>query len=558
MTATSESVKGALLRQSGIVLATIAVIGVGAWGTALQILPKDFQATAKLKVAKTEQASGAALALQSEDLSRTVIEELQMAGDPELSIPDAPDGKFLSLSLGPTSEVTQAVIEHFRQRVAVTVNGTDVLLSYRSGNSDQAVRVVNELAETYVDSTAAPAPSQGGEDLGARIRELQSDISLTEQKITALKTQPSNDDLQTQQAALLAEQTELAKRYGPKHPKMIALQGKLQDLNLMLRQPSYAKDIEELQQGLYMKRRELDELLTTLSSRAQQRVVDPAAPKIVSLAMPPLQAQRQVPGLLYGAVLLSGLLIGLFLAWIYECLNRGFKSPQHIEGVTGLPTGEPIPFTEDMHAGSILQKPTSPTAESVRTLRATLRLLSEKEGRPLKVLAVTSSHDSEKRALLSIYLARLASRGGEKVLLVDGDLRNPQIHALLHKSNTPSLVDYLTGQNHLEQIVWKQDPSGMHVILASAMPNTALDLIGSEKMKKLMGYLRQGYDLVIVCTPPCLPSADASLLANESDYLLYVIEAHETAREDVAKGLKIFSGFGFSSIAPVLTRTKKG
>jgi len=91
------------------------------------------------------------------------------------------------------------------------------------------------------------------------------------------------------------------------------------------------------------------------------------------------------------------------------------------------------------------------------------------------------------------------------------------------------------------------------VVFASAVPNTAPDLIGSAKMTKLMGYLRQGYDLVVVCAPGCLTSADASLLANESDHTLFLADMRLTDRSDLARALRLFSGFGYTSLTPVLT-----
>ena len=279
-------------------------------------------------------------------------------------------------------------------------------------------------------------------------------------------------------------------------------------------------------------------------------------PEIVAEASVPSQAQRTTPAWVYAAAPFLGLMLGLLLAGINEQLDRGFKNLRDLEAMTGLKVAGPVPLSKDSKAALVLQKPAGITAESVRSVRAALKLIGEKEGRQIKVLTVTSSQEEEARTLLGLWLGRLAARSGEKVLIIDANLRQPSLHTQLDRSNTPSLVDYLTGQNYIEQVIWKQDSSGAHMIFGSEVPNTALDLIGSEKMKKLSGYLRQSYDLVVMIAPSCLATADAALLANESDQTLYVVTAKTTERSKLAKGLKLFEGFGYSSLSLVMTDPK--
>jgi len=304
-------------------------------------------------------------------------------------------------------------------------------------------------------------------------------------------------------------------------------------------------------------RKALDDLAAVLKSRILQEQAQGSEPaKIVSLAPVPVEPLHLIPSWAYGIVPLFGLLLGLLLAGINETLDRGFRSLQQIETQTGLTPAGLIPIAKTAAANFVLQKPASLSAEAVRTLRANLKLLGEKQGRQLKVIALTGVEETREKTLLAIWLARLAARGGEKVLLIDADLRQPLIHELVGHSNSPSLVDYLAGQTYLEQIIWKKETSGAHIIFGSPIPNTALDLIGSEKMKKLMSYLREGYDLVVINTPACLKSADAALLANEADFTLLAIEARTTDRTAVYKSLKLFDGFGYRALAPLLIEPK--
>ena len=139
------------------------------------------------------------------------------------------------------------------------------------------------------------------------------------------------------------------------------------------------------------------------------------------------------------------------------------------------------------------------------------------------------------------------------MLLIDGDLRRPSVHHGLPGRMSKTIVDYLTSQAKLEDVIMKDNATGMHKIYARSVPNSALDLIGSEKMKNLMETLRKVYDLIIIDTPACHAVSDANVLALLSDYTLYCVHWNKTTREAVATGLRQFTSIGHHEIAFVLT-----
>ena len=118
-------------------------------------------------------------------------------------------------------------------------------------------------------------------------------------------------------------------------------------------------------------------------------------------------------------------------------------------------------------ADHILNKPSSAVAESIRTLRMVLNLRagSNIEERP-KVVTITSSLPAEGKTTLSSWLGRAAAKSGEKVIIIECDLRRPNLHRIMRKSNDKALVDYLTGDVALDKVINKDDPSGAHVIYA--------------------------------------------------------------------------------------------
>ncbi len=496
-----DSLGAALARQKWI-LAGCVGLSLGLAHVATLFTPPQYRAEARVMV---DQAAHTLPALNSEvEIIKSpafivpVVEGLGLQNDPEFTGDSiANTGGFLSLSVGQKKDISPRVIESFQERLTVrAIAGSFVMsVSFVSIDPEKAARIATSLAQAYIESSSSSSPASQA-DTGA----LQD---------------------------ALARRDELARRYGPRHPRMIAIES------------------------------EISRLRDVASAGSSAR---PAMPRegarLVSEAFVPQTPLRMAPSWVYALAPFAGLMMGLLLAGLNEKLDRGVKTSRDLEAMTGLPVAGPVPLAKDSKAALVLQKPASATAEAVRGLRASIRLLGERQARPIKMVTVTSSDEADQRALLGLWLGRLAARSGEKVLVVDANLRQPQLHALLGRSNTPSLVDYLTGQNYLEQVIWKQDASGAHMMFASSVPNTALDLVGSDKMKKLCGYLRQGYDLVVIIAPACLVSADAAVLANESDQAVYMVTAKSTDRAHLAKGLKLFEGFGYQSLSLVMTDPK--
>lgn len=557
MDAAQDNLGTALLRQKWIVLGTVLVTVIASYSLTY-FLPPLYEAEARLMVAPTrytpQAVASEAEIVRSSGLAMIVLTDLGLLNDPEWFAPSGQPSvsRFLSLNGARSNEpVVQSVNQSFLDSLNVQpITGSYVLsLRFKSRSPEKAARIANAFAKAYLDLPVKATPEEEAE--AQKAMALHNRIAASEDQLKSLTQARLSPPAEREE--LLRERDELAKRYGPLHPRMIDINGKLAKLDAQSTSPASA--IMALKNQLAQQREELAALATR-----QKADFEKTRGKMVSPAATPTRAERELPDWLLGSIPGLGLLLGLFLALLNDRYDRGFRTDHALEEETGFSTLGTIPVPlkpEAKTAAHVLQKPSSTEAEAVRALRTGLRLTGEKEGRPLKVITVTSSQQDDPRTLLAVWLARLAARSGEKVLLLDADLRQPQAHVYLGHSNTPSLVDYLTGHNHLEQIIWKQDSSGMHVIFGSPVPNTALDLVSSEKMRKMMGYLRQGYDFIVVCAPPCLTSADAALLANESDQALYLVTARTTYRSTVRKGLKLFADFGYKAVSLALLTPKK-
>ena len=250
-------------------------------------------------------------------------------------------------------------------------------------------------------------------------------------------------------------------------------------------------------------------------------------------------------------------ILAILLAIFIEKNRNTFLSGRQLEESLDLPCQALIPRIKPEKGKSIasyvVNNPTSPLSEAVRSLRLILKLRAEASEHQSKVITFTSSFQNEGKTTLSSWMASLAAKSGERVILVDCDLRRPSIHKSFGHKNTLSLVEYLGGKSKLEEVIDTNDPSGLHIIYGRSAPGSALDLISSEKMENLIRSLRKSYDLVILDTPACMAASDARALEKLSDQLVYIVAWNKTSHEIVHNGISQFTQFGKAQISTVLT-----
>ena len=411
----------------------------------------------------------------------------------------------------------------------------------------------------------------------------------------AVLSSPTIQDLKKSETGLLQKKADLSSRYGAKHPSIINVNAELLDLrsNIRLEIKNIASNIKnelrlaeqkvaalesgltevkgekqgennsmielrELEREVESNRMIFDNFLESYKRSDSQEELEEADARIISYASPPASPSYPNKPLIMSLTSAIALFFGITFVLILEKLDNAFRSASQLESRTGYSCYGLIPSAEGSGKNGFgdytLNKPSSAVAESVRTLRMVLNLRSKSDnGEKPKVVTITSSLPAEGKTTLSTWLGRLTAKSGEKVIIIDCDLRRPNIHNLMKQKPEKTLVDYLTGDAPLESVVCKDEASGAHVIYARSVPNSALDLISSKKMKDLIASLKKAYDLVILDTPACLAVSDARLLANESDYTLYIVEWDKTPREVVTTGVKQFSDFGYDNLSLVLS-----
>lgn len=161
-----------------------------------------------------------------------------------------------------------------------------------------------------------------------------------------------------------------------------------------------------------------------------------------------------------------------------------------------------------------------PFSESFRSLYTNIRLLSSDQ--PIRAIAISSVMPSEGKSTVALHLAEAAAAMGQRVLLVDADLRNPQVHKYLELSNEKGLTNLFSGESNPALIQQFSPEPNLYVIAAGSAPFDPARLFSSRSMKRFADKVRVKFDLVIYDTPPLLGQSDAYLVANNTDGLLLV------------------------------------
>ncbi len=344
--------------------------------------------------------------------------------------------------------------------------------------------------------------------------------------------------------------------------------------------PNAARRYNDLQRKLevatdnlkeFLKKREALRLDTAQQEVPWQLIEGPKIPRHPNgmlMEVEATQTKRQVAI----AMILSSLL-GIGIGFMIEILHTVFHTPEEIKGATKLPILGVIPMTKKLkklpqklnqlavvaqvadsspekkrllfagHGNQTNQYSTSPFMEAFRSLYTNIRLLNTKKKKPIQSLAISSAIPGDGKTTVAVYLAKTTAAIGQRVLLIDTDLRVPQLHNRLDLSNIKGLSDIITTNVPFNEAIQKSPlDDNLFVLTAGQALSDPIKLLSSDKMQSLMDQFSTQFDLVIYDTPPLLGLGDGNLLAAQADGTLLVVAIDKTDRALITKafdGLKI-------------------
>ncbi len=300
-----------------------------------------------------------------------------------------------------------------------------------------------------------------------------------------------------------------------------------------------------------------DNAATAANAYADVYVDQAPGTEVVDRAVPPSDPYE--PNVARSVLLaaLAGLVIGVVAVLLAAWRDTTIRSERQLTKLTGAanlaviprhPLGEVRP--DDV---AVLRDPNSIESEAYRTLRTVLDFVGQ--DRSFTVLLVTSPRPGEGKSSVAANLAATVAQSGRKVVLVDGDLRRPQVHRLFVTGNERGLSSVLTGEAHLQQCVQRVDRDrNVALLTAGPPPPDPAELLSHERLKLALASLAGASDLVVIDAPPVLPVADPIILAQLADATLLVATAGFSDRREWTETLDRLRKVDADVIGTVLLR----
>jgi capsular exopolysaccharide synthesis family protein len=253
--------------------------------------------------------------------------------------------------------------------------------------------------------------------------------------------------------------------------------------------------------------------------------------------------------------LLTGGMIAVGLAIALEYLNPRITKPEHVGETLGLPLLGIAPQVAALKRGELNVNRLPPAfREAIRSIRTSL-LLSGAAPVP-RTLAVTSTTAGEGKTAVSSALGVSLATAGRRVLLVDADMRRPQVHRIFNVSQSPGLSDIMSGGVKPSEALVESSVKGLFVLPAGAHGPTDPDLLESERLTALIRGLSQVFDVVLLDCPPVMALADASIVANAATGVLFVVGSGITSREAAQAAVDRLSAVQGALVGVVLNKAK--
>jgi tyrosine-protein kinase Etk/Wzc len=428
------------------------------------------------------------------------------------------------------------------------------------------VSTLNAISNAYVRQNVERKSEEAAktlEFLNEQLPQLKHELNGAEQALNDLRVTKGSIDMSLEAQGMLEQLTEIegrlsemalnrvesAQRFTALHPMMRAIDQQEDELKRRRAQiDGQIRKLPEAEQDVLRLMRDTrvaEELYALLLNRAQElRVVRAGtigSVRIIDTAFAPGDPVRPKKSRMVMLAFLVGGMLSMLVLFLRQALDTAIRDPKVLEQHFGLPVYAIIPRSvaelqqEKKEAGTLqflaLDDPAEPAVESLRSLRTSIAFLLQES--PTRVLTIGGPAPGVGKSFIAANLGLLLAQTGQRVLVVDGDLRRGHLHRKFAKSRDPGLSDLIAGQIEVEQAVRDTTQENLFFLSTGKLPPNPAELIVSPHFERIVKALAQQYDVVIIDAPPVLAASEAATLASLAGANLLVVRSGQQNRREV-------------------------
>ena len=297
-------------------------------------------------------------------------------------------------------------------------------------------------------------------------------------------------------------------------------------------------------------------LLEQLKEADLRRMMNTNNIRLVDGATEPKEPIAPRVGVNVGIALLVGLVLGLGLAILREQLDNTLKTPEDVEqklGVTFLGLLPEIADEEHSEKGKgkrrrrnvttelapellVHERPTSGVAEAARALRTNLMFMNP--DRPYRRLLVTSAAPSEGKTTVAVSIAISLAQGGQRVCIIDCDLRRPRLHRIFDRAGDIGLMNAILDEATIDDVAKPTIVPNLWCIPCGPIPPNSADVVSSDKFRRLLDEISARFDRVVLDSPPVIAVTDSAITSTLVDGVVFVVRAFKTSVNLCRSGLR--------------------
>jgi tyrosine-protein kinase Etk/Wzc len=519
---------------------------------------------------------------------------------------DGVEGQIVHLSANPGTRFQVVrnprivTIQGYQDALDISEQGKEsgiIRLALASSDAAEAVKILNKIASLYVEQNVRRTSAEAAQSLAflqSQLPQVKRDLAKASDALNAYQTHGKtvNISLETQSvlgqsvaletriSELKMQQAELDRKFTKQHPAYRALMTQIGELTQQQKSlEGKVQDLPATQQELLNLTRDVEvasQIYTQLLNKSQEldivragavgnvRLIDTADVDLTN----PIKPKK--PLIVLIATLL-GAFVGVALVLLRKSLSRGLEGPEGIEQL-GLPVYASIPYSalqeeEDNKKGRArdgvdkpayllaLRNPTDLSIESIRSLRTCLHFagLDSTNNR----IMISGPSPQVGKTFVSSNLAAVMALSGQRVVLIDADMRKGHLHKTLNTPISNGLSDLLVKRCTLEQAINKVEVDNLHFISRGQVPPNPSELLMHANFRELLAELSERYDLVIIDTPPLLAVTDAAIVGREAGISLIVTRFGVNPATEIELTIRRFAQNGIELKGAVFNGVEK-